>query len=203
MLKEYSKLASKEEIQKAIEALKTNGIEAELVETGQAAKKRVLELLPAGAEVMTMSSVTLETIGLAQEINESGKYNSIRDKFGKTDDTREKKRLGAAPEWTVGSVHAVTKTGSIIIASNSGSQLPAYAYGADHVIWVVGGQKVVADLDDGFKRVYEYVLPLESTRANKAYGITTGSFVSKLLVINREITPGRIRVIFVNEKLGF
>lgn len=202
MLKEYSKLAGKDDIQEAILALQANGIDAELVETGAEAKNRVLELLPAGAEVMTMTSVTLSAIGLVEELNESGKYDSVRTKF-KLVDAKEKKRLGAAPSWTVGSVHAVTQTGSVIIASNSGSQLPAYVYGADHVIWVVGAQKLVEDLDDGFKRVYEYILPLESTRANKAYDITTGSFVSKLLIINRETNPGRIKIIFVNEALGF
>jgi hypothetical protein len=206
MLKEYSKLANKEDIQKAIEMLKANGIESESVETGTAAKNRVLELLPAGAEVMTMTSVTLDTIGLAKEINESGKYDTVRSKFAKMDKAksgREMKRLGAAPEWTVGSVHAATRTGSLLIASNTGSQLPAYAYGADHVIWVVGGQKVAADVDEGIKRIYDYVLPLEFERANKAYNITTGSFVSKLLIINREVQPGRLHVVFVNEVLGF
>ncbi|MBI2355773.1 MAG: LUD domain-containing protein [Candidatus Doudnabacteria bacterium] len=202
MLKDYSQLASKGDIQKAIEALKANGIEAETVETGAEAKSRVLALIPAGAEVMTMTSVTLSTLGIDKELNDSGKYSPARAKFPQLD-ARAKKQLGAAPEWAIGSVHAATVDGKLMIASNTGSQLPAYANGADHVIWVVGGQKLVSDVDDGTKRIYEYVLPLESVRANKAYNITTGSFVSKLLIINREVAKGRLRVIFVNEVLGF
>ena len=156
---------------------------------------------------MTMSSTTLDTIGLSEEINKKGsKFKPVRDKLYSMDratQVQEMNRLGAAPEYALGSVHAVTEDSHVVIASNTGSQLPAYAYAALHVIWVVGTQKIVKNMDEGMKRIYEYVLPLESARANKAYNITTGSFVSKLLIINREITPGRVTVIFVGEKLGF
>ncbi|OGE81140.1 MAG: hypothetical protein A3H72_03170 [Candidatus Doudnabacteria bacterium RIFCSPLOWO2_02_FULL_48_8] len=200
MLKEYSKLASQKNIQNTIEALKENGIEAEFVEIGADAKRRVFELLPEGADIMTQTSVTLSTLGIADEINGSSKYNPARAKF-KDQSQREKQKSGAAPEWTIGSVHAVTMDGSVLIASNTGSQLPSYVYGADHVIWVVGAQKIVANVDEGIKRIHEYVLPLEDARAQKAYGM--GSNVSKLLIINKEVKPGRIHLIFVNEVLGF
>lgn len=199
----YNTLASKQSVLKTITALKANGIEAVFVESGVEAKKKALAMIPAGAEVMNMTSVTLDTIGLPKEINESGKFNSVRAKLmDKNVPAREKKMLGAAPEWVIGSVHAVTENGEVMVASNTGSQLPAYAYGSDKVIWIVGTQKIVKDLDDGHKRIYEYVLPLESEGAKKAYGVA-GSFVSKLLVFNREVTAGRITVIFVGEVLGF
>lgn len=202
----WNQLADKQTTEKVVASLKANGIEAELVENGEQAKQRILEILPAGAEVMDMTSVTLDTTKIPQEINQSSKYNSVRNKLNRMDrktQNLEMQKLGAAPEWTVGSVHAVTEDGHLLIASNTGSQLSAYADGSAHVIWVVGTQKIVKDTEQGLKRIYEYVLPLESERANKAYGITTGSFVSKLLIVNREINPGRITVIFVNEVLGF
>ncbi len=201
----WGKLATDESISKAKEALSQNGFEVEVVETGKAAKEKVLELLPKGAEVMTMTSVTLEALGVLPEINESGNYDSVRAKLNSMDRTTqgpEMQRLGAAPEWTVGSVHAVTEDGKVMVASNTGSQLGPYAYGSGHVIWVIGTQKIVEDLDSGFKRIYEYTLPLESERARKAYGLD-GSFVSKLLIFNREVKPGRITIIFVRENLGF
>src|SRR5260221_3452578 len=140
--------------------------------------------------LLKFMSYTLDAIGVTQEINESGKYKSVRKEFEKIDET-EKRHLGAAPDWTIGSVHAVTEDGKVLIASNTGSQLPAYVYGANHVIWVVGAQKIVKDFDEGLKRIYEHTLPLESERAHKAYGVE-GSFVSKILVINKEIKPDRI-----------
>ncbi len=203
-MSQWNQLASKQSLDKTIEALAANGIDAKFVETGEDAKREVLSLIPQGAEVMNMTSVTLDTIGVSKEILESGKYDAVRNKLNKMDrETQglEMQKMGAAPEWTVGSVHAVTEDGYLLVASNSGSQLPAYVYGSAHVIWVVGAQKIVKDTDEGIKRIYEYVLPLEDERARKAYGV--GSGVSKLLMINKEKTPGRLNLILVGEKLGF
>lgn len=203
----WNELANKESVSRTIEALRANGIEAKFVENGEEAKREALELIPEGGEVMTMSSTTLDTIGLSEDINKKGsKFKSVRDRLYAMDratQAQEMNRLGAAPDYSVGSVHAVTEDGHILIASNTGSQLPAYAYGSSHVIWVVGTQKIVKNTEEGLKRIYEYILPLESDRANKAYNISTGSFVSKLLIVNRELNKGRIMVIFVGEKLGF
>jgi hypothetical protein len=113
---------------------------------------------------------------------------------------REMQKIGSAPEWAVGSVHAITEDGQVLIASASGSQLPGYAFGADHIIWIAGTQKLVKNLDEGNKRLYEYVLPLENIRAMKAYGAP--SSVNKLLIINKDPAK-RISLILVNEVLGF
>lgn len=202
----WKQVAPKESVDKAIEALKANNIDARFVSTGKKAKKEVLSMIPEGAEVMTMSSITLDTLGISKEIQESGKYDSVKNKLNsmsRETQGREMQKLGAAPDWAIGSVHAATEDGHLLIASNTGSQLPAYVYGAGHVIWVVGTQKIVKNDDEGKKRLYEYVLPLESVRLNKQFNMTKGSFVSKLLTVNREMFPGRSTVIFVGEVLGF
>ena len=201
----WDKLADEKSIQNAVTNLRMNGIDAFVVDSGEDAKKKVLELLPEDAEVMNVTSVTLDTLGISKEIQESGKYNSVRNKLYSMDrktQSSEIQKLGAAPEWVVGSVHAVTEDGHVLIASNSGSQLPAYVYGSSHVIWVVGTQKIVKNVDEGIKRIYEYCLPLESERAKKAYGMP-GSNVAKLLIFNKEIRNNRITLIFVKEKLGY
>ncbi|MEK6840343.1 MAG: LUD domain-containing protein, partial [Nanoarchaeota archaeon] len=152
------------------------------------------------------TSVTLETLGIAEEIAKSGKYNDVRKKFERMmadkKQKREMKKIGAAPEYAIGSVHAITQNGEILIASGTGSQLPAYAYGSDKVIFVVGTQKIVKNLDEGIRRIYEHSLPLESERAKKAYGVP-GSSVNKILIINKEVSPSRIHILFVNRVLGF
>lgn len=202
----WDKLASQNSIKNTIKALKQNGIEAVVVSNSEGAKKKVLELIPKGSEVMTMTSVTLDTIGLSEEINrEGGKFKPVRDKLYAMDSNtqqQEMNRLGAAPDFVVGSVHAVTEDGHVLIASNTGSQLPAYAYSALHVIWVVGTQKIVKDTNEGIKRIYQHSLPLESERAKKAYGVK-GSAVNKILIVNKEVQPGRVKLILVKEKLGF
>lgn len=206
-MSQYDQLADKQTIDRTSEALKANGINAIFAETSEDAKKAVLLQIPEGAEVMTMSSVTLGEVGLDEEINrKDSKYNPVRDRLYSMDrntEVQEMNKLGAAPEYALGSVQAVTEDGKVLIASNTGSQLGAYSYGALNVIWVVGAQKLVKDLDEGLKRIYEHVLPLESERANKAYNITTGSSPSKILIINKEINPQRLTLILVGEKLGF
>ncbi len=204
MNNKWTKIPTQKIIDKTIKALTQNGIKAEFVKTSIEAKEKVLSLIPERAEVMTMTSVTLDAIGIPKIINESKKFNSVRKKLANLNretDNREMQRLGAAPEWAIGSVHAVTENGEVIIASNTGSQLASYVYGADHVIWVVGVQKIVKDKDEGMKRLMEHTFPLENERAMQAYGM--GSNVSKILVVNKEIKPDRIRMIFVNEVLGF
>jgi hypothetical protein len=204
-MKSWNQLASEASLKKTMAALKKNAITPLVVESGAQAKAKVLELLPAGAEVMNMTSVTLETIGVAAEIMESGRFNSVRKKLNAMDRSTqglEMQKLGAAPEWAIGSVPAVTEEGTVLIASNTGSQLPAYAYGASHVLWVVGTQKIVKDFQAGWRRIYEHSLPLESERAKKAYGVP-GSAVNKILVIHKEVQPNRITLIFVKEVLGF
>lgn len=206
-MKAWDVVAKKDAVERTMKALSANCIEAKLVANGEEAKKMVLEMIPAGAEVMTMSSITLDTIGLAKEINESGRFNSVKKALTGMDpkfQAREQRKLGAAPDVTVGSVHAVTETGSAMVASMTGSQLPAYAYGAGTVIWVVGAQKIVKDVDEGMKRINEYLIGKESERVKKAYGLPADfrSFPSKVLLFNREVVPGRVKVIIVDKALG-
>ena len=201
---EFSRLASDEQIEKTVRALEANGITAIVVGTGDEARQRALELLPAGAEVYNSGSRTLEAIGLAAEIEESGRYQAIRPRLFAMDrqtQGREMRKLGASPDVVVGSVHAVTEQGQVLIASASGSQLAPYVSGAGTVIWVVGTQKLVRDLDEGLRRIEEYSYPLEDARLREVYGMS--SAVAKVLIVNREMRPGRATMVLIKENLGF
>ena len=203
----FSKLAKAKELEEVVKNLKANGFNPIVVEKAEEAKAKVLELIPEKSEVMTMSSVTLITTGIAKAINESGKYDSVKNKLSEMSretDGRAMQKLGAAPEYAVGSVHAVTLDGHVFIASNTGSQLPAYVYASTHVIWVVGTQKIVKDDKDAMKRIYDYILPKESVRLGQQYGNPgIKSNVSKVLIVNKEFNPERINIILVKEELGF
>jgi L-lactate utilization protein LutC len=154
--------------------------------------------------VFTGASETLRLSGIEADLNASGRYQAIRplvlamDRVTHADDIR---RLTASPDVAVGSVAAVTETGSLVIASASGSQLPGYAGGADRAIWVVGAQKVVPDLSTALRRVEDHCLPLESARAQVAYG--QPSAVNRLLILNAEFRPGRGTVLLLRETIGF
>ncbi len=183
----WSKPVDKQTISETIDALEKNHFNVFFVETIKEAKEKFFEILPIGAFVLNNSSVTLDLSGIAEEITKSGKYDAVKDKLmsmNRDTEHREMQQLGSAPQWAVGSVHAITKDGHVLIASRSGSQIPGYSYGADHVIWVVGAQKLVEDIDEGIKRIFEYTLPLESKRVQKAYGMEH-SDVSKRLIFNK------------------
>jgi L-lactate utilization protein LutB len=200
----FSILASDAQIERTMKALEANNIHAIVAENGAEARKKLFEIIPAHAEVFTSSSVTLTALGIPDEIDKSTRFDSVRAKMASMDrktQNREMQKLGATPEYMLGSVHAVTETGRIIIASKTGSQLAGYVAGAVHVLWVVGTQKIVPTLEIGLKRVEEYTLPLETARAQKAFGV--GSSIDKLLIVNKEFMPGRTTMILVKENLGF
>jgi LUD domain len=201
---EFSRPAPESQIRAVAEALERNGIMCTVVDSGEEARDAVRSILPTGAEVFNNTSRTLEVIGVAEDVERSGRYQPLRPRLYQMDremQAREMRQLSASPDWVVGSVHAVTEEGSLLIASASGSQLAPLASGAGHVILVIGAQKIVPDLNTGLRRIYEYCFPLEDRRARQAYGVPSG--VNNVLVINKAVAPGRITAILVNEALGF
>ena len=201
---EFSRAASKEQISAVAGELERNGISCTVVDSAEEARRVVGSILPAGAEVWNNTSRTLEVIGVAEDIERSGRYQPLRPRLYQMDremQAREMRQVSASPDWVVGSVHAVTVQGTLLIASASGSQLGPIASGAGHVIVIVGAQKVVPDFNTGLRRIYEYCFPLEDRRARQAYGVASG--VNTVLVINKAIAPDRIAAILVNEPLGF
>lgn len=201
---EFARLASDEQIKRTAEALEKNNIKTLIAGNAEEAKRMFFELLPEGAEVFLGSSVTLETLGIKDVIDKSGKYEALRPKMFAMDratQEREIRKLGAGPDYAAGSVHAVTEDGRVMIASNTGSQLGPYASGAGKVIWVVGAQKLVKDLEEGMRRIEEHIVPLEDVHMQQLYNIHTN--LSKLLIVNKEVRPGRITMIIVKEELGF
>src|SRR4030081_2503648 len=178
-------------VKKAMAALEANGITVLRASDGAEAKRIVLDLIPDASPVHQGASQTLDVLGITYEIEKSGRYTALRPRIGSMDretEADEIRRLGAAPDVMLGSVHAVTETGSLLAASMSGSQLGPYVSGAGRVILVIGTQKIVLDIEEGLLRINEDAYPLEDARAQEAYGIR--SAVNKVLVINREITPG-------------
>jgi hypothetical protein len=200
----YTTPAEDHVIERTKAALEANGFEVFVVDNAAEAKAKVLELIPEGAEVMTNTSKTLDEIGISREINESGRYEAVRPKlmalFGDPTKKREQRKVAAAPDFSLGSVHAITEDGDIVIASGSGSQIGQYPYAAGRVILVAGTHKIVRDIDAAHLRLREHALPLENERMLGAYG--RGSAIKKVLTIHGE-APGRLTLILIREHLGF
>ena len=184
-------------------ALEEHGFSVEVVDDLDAAREAVLARIPQGSSVMTNTSVTLQETGITDAIDNSGRYDSARNKMLALDfatQIQEMKAIGGQPDYALGSVHAVTRDGTLVIASASGSQLASYAWGAANVILVVGTQKLVPTLEAAHERIFRHSLKLEDARAMAVYG--QHSSVGKILEIHQEL-PGRIHVILIREAVGF
>ena len=200
----FGTVADDARVTRTTAALEANGIGVLRAADAADAKRIVLGLIPAGSQVYHGASQSLADSGITEAIEKSGRFDPIRPRIWSMDRQTqgdEIRRLTSSPDVMLGSVHAVTETGSLVAASMGGSQLGPYVSGAGRVILVVGTQKIVSDLDEAMSRVYDYAFPLEDARAQAEYGIH--SAVNKVLIINREITPGRVTVVLVDEVLGF
>lgn len=199
----FAQAASDTEIGIAKAALEANGFKVKVVENLAQASAEVEKIIPSKAEVFTATSVTLDKAKLTEKLN-SDKYTSVRNKFmplyGDPKKAVEMRRIGSGADYAVGSVHAITEDGQVVVASASGSQLPNYVYGASNVIWVVGTQKIVANLAEAFERIENYTFHLEDKRALGAYGVH--SSLNKILIYRKEPT-GRATIILVKESVGF
>ena len=196
--------APAQSLQQAATALTAHGFTADILDDAAAARSRIKDLIPEGASVFTGASETLRLSGIDEDINTSGRYEAIKPRVWAMDratETDEIRRLISTPDVVVGSVAALTETGSLVIASASGSQIPGYAGGAARAIWIVGAQKVVPDLNSALRRVEDYALPLESARVQAVHG--QPSAINRLLIINAEPYAGRGTVLMLREAIGF
>ena len=132
----FTEPASAQSLERAAAALTANNFAAEILDDAAAARARIKDLIPEGASVFTGASETLRLSGIEEDISKSGRYDDIRSRgqtMDRTTQLGEIWRLMSTPDVIVGSVAAVTETGSLVIASASGSQLPGYAGGSPHI----------------------------------------------------------------------
>jgi hypothetical protein len=204
----FSTLPDEQTLTATVTALEEHGFTVEVADDLEAARQAVLARIPHGSSVMTNTSVTLQETGIADAINDGGPYDSARNRMfalanlgeNSTTQAQEMKAIGGQPDYALGSVHAVTSDGTLVIASASGSQLASYAWGAANVIFVIGAQKLVPTLEAAHERVYQHSLVLEDVRAIAAYG--QHSSVGKVLEIHQEL-PGRIHIVLIRQVVGF
>jgi acyl-CoA hydrolase len=199
----FTTLPDEQALASAVTALEEHGFSVEVVDDLDAARETVLARIPHGSSVMTNTSVTLQETGIADAVNDDGPYDSARNRMFALDfatQAQQMKAIGGQPDYALGSVHAVTRDGTLVIASASGSQLASYAWGAANVIFVVGAQKLVPTLEAAHERIYQHSLVLEDARAIAAYG--QHSSVGKILEIHQEL-PGRIHIVLIRQVVGF
>jgi len=200
---DFAAPASEAELEALAEKLRERNFEVVIVRDGKEARAEVLKRIPDGASVHSGKSKTLEDAGLFQELMENERYDFIRRRTMKMDRTTQRdemRKAGAAPDIMLGSVHAVTEAGQLVITSASGSQIGPIASGAGHLILVIGSQKIVPDLDSAFARINEHVFPYEDARLREQMGV--GTKITRTLILERDFMPGRTTILLVREPIG-
>jgi hypothetical protein len=204
---EHNTLASESVLNKVAENLSKNNFESIIVSTKDEALEKIKDLIPAGSSIMNGASKTLEEIGYVKYLQENTHgWNNLHEKIINETDPLKKAELrkqSVVSDFYLGSVHSLTETGEMIIASNTGSQLPHITFTSQNLIFVVGYQKISENLSEGLKRIEEYVVPLEDKRMVAQYGF--GTTYAKTLILHKEnpMMGRKIIVIIVKESLGF
>ena len=204
----YTAVPTDEVIERTVETLKSRtNIDAVVAENGAQALEMLIRKIPERSEIFPNGSVTLNQIGFTDYLaSNPDRYRNLRQNIVSEPDAAKRaqlrRRTTIIADYYLGSVHAVAETGEVVTASMGGAQLAAYVFGASNVIWVVGAQKIVPDLESALRRVREHSLPLEDDRMRQS-GSPNGSSIGKLLIVEKEARPGRISIIFVKESLGF
>jgi hypothetical protein len=199
----FTSLPDDQALAATVVTLGEHGCSVEVVDDRDAERAAVLARIPAGSSVMTNTSVTLDQAGIADAINDrravrAGAQQDVRAGLRDPGPADEGDRR--QPDYTLGSVHAITRAGTLVIASASGSQLASYAWGAANVIFVAGAQKLAPTLQAAHERIYQHSLKLEDARAQAAYG--QHSQVRQILKIHQE-PPGRIHIVLIGQPVGF
>ncbi|HYT12743.1 MAG TPA: LUD domain-containing protein [Candidatus Nitrosopolaris sp.] len=201
---EFARPASEETLDAVADRLRERNFEVVIVDTAAEARAAVFARIPEGAEVHSGKSKTLEDVGIFKELMESDRYDFVRKRtlgMDRKTQMREITKMGATPDYMLGSVQALTEAGQLVVASASGSQIGPYAAGARQLILVVGSQKIVPDLDTALRRIKEHVMPYEDARLREQMGV--GTKLARILILERDYSHGRTTVILVRAPVGF
>lgn len=203
----YTTLADKTSLDKTILSLSGKGYKVFNTQSSIEALEKIKEIIPEGSVLMNGSSTTLNQIGFTDFLKDNNhKWNNLHSAIVSEIDPAEQGKLrkkATLSDYYIGSVHAITEEGEMIIASNTGSQLPNIVFSSTNLVFVIGTQKIVKNLAEAMERLENHVKALEDERSKVAYGVPTS--VNKIVIFKGE-NPymGRtVNIILVNELLGF
>ena len=202
---DWDAIPSDEIIRSTADVLQKRGFQAVIVGTRTEALEKLKELIPADASVTTGSSTTLDEIGFTRYLV-SGKhpYRNLKEAIVAEKDPQkqgELRRQSILADYFLGSVQALAQTGESVSCDATGTRTGPYAYGPRKVIWVLGVNKIVKDLELALRRMREHCVPLEDQRMKKAG--YPGTTLSRILIYEQCTPPNRITAVLIKEKLGF
>lgn len=177
------------------------------------AKKKLAELM--GSEKKTVAyggSMTLDENGFKDVVTENGHELIVRENYKTPEEIKECKAKQINADVFMMSTNAITLDGELLNIDGRGNRVCYLIYGPDSVIVVAGMNKVVANVEDGIRRIRNEATPPNCNRLNcdtpcaatgKCGDCYTNSICCQIVVTRVSQIPGRIKVILVGENLGY
>ena len=198
-------------MEKFIEILKSCGYDAHFVKTKEEAFELSKTYIKSGMSVGLGGSVSVQEIGLLDYLlnkKDITLFNQYEDGISMEENIK-RRRQGLVSDIFVTSTNALTKDGKLVNADGSGNRVAAFSYGPTNVLLIVGINKIVEDLEAGFKRVMEVAAIKNIDRMNKK-AISFGkepkhnidNIANKFSWVKAD-DKDRIIIIFVDEELGY
>ena len=199
--------------QKVIKGLASRNMEGYYAETREEALKKALELIPEGSSVSWGGSMSVEEIGLKKAILDGNYKVKNRDTAKTAEEKREAELAAYAADYFLASSNAMTEDGILVNIDGNANRVSCIAYGPLHVLMIVGMNKIAKDIDAAVSRARGIAAPGNCQRFPiktpcKVNGAcanckSTDTICCQFLITRFSLHPGRIKVILVNEDLGF
>lgn len=207
----------KRKIDSLIEKWRRRNIVGLYCQNRKQAIDKILEMIPPSATIGISGSVTLDQIGIVRRLESRGNrvFNQYKPGISKEENLKIR-RLGAQADYYLTSANAISENGEVVFFSGYGNRTAGIAYGKN-VIVVCGINKITPNINEALKRAREYATPLNCKRLNWntpcfGDGICKEKIClfpeykrmcCQVLIIEAEVNPDRLKVILINEKLGF
>lgn len=197
-----------------IKALEGRNMEGHFVETAEDAKKMALSLIPEGSSVSWGGVTSAYEIGLIDAIR-NGNYNELDRDLAATpqEKVRIQKEALSNCNYFIASANGMSEDGVIVNVDGNSNRVAAICCGPDNVILIVGMNKVVHTEEDAYRRAKYVAAPINAQRFGldtpcAKFGKCMNCQHEQCICCNIVITrysrhKGRIKVILVNEDLGF
>ena len=196
-----------------VKNLQRRHFDAYFCETGEQAKQLALSLIPEGNTVSWGGSMTLQQLGLLEAVKTA--YRCIdRDSAATPQQREELTRSALICDTFLMSANGISEDGQLVNIDGNGNRAAAMIYGPKNIILIAGMNKVVKTVQDALTRARTIAAPMNmqrfgdrNTPCSKTGGCgdcTTTDCICCYQVITRVCRPaGKIKVILVNETLGF
>ena len=206
-------IRNKKLAEKIIAGLKSRHMEGFYAETREEALKQALALIPEGASVSWGGTMSAAEIGLLDAVK-NGNYHVIdRSGAATPEEKRARETEAYSCDYFIASSNAITEDGVLINLDGNSNRVSCIAYGPEHVLMIIGMNKVVPDLEAGISRTRHEAAPINAQRFDietpcKKTGACADckspqSICCNLLITRLELHPDRMKVILVGEDLGF